>query len=378
MAKQLKGGYTTGACLAAGAKAGAMIMQGEDPGDRVDIVALDGTPLQIPIASVELLAHGVKVEIIKDAGDDPDITNGTSVFITFSFLTQEQLQPVYGQSILYKQILFEAGQGIGHATKPGLSLAVGEPAINPGPRQLVYNSIKDIIGDKACLVRVDIPAGTELATKTLNPVLGIEGGISVIGTTGVLRPMSEEAFKNSLVPQIEVAKAAGFTTQIFVPGKIGERIATSWGLPTEAMVQTSNFIGFMLAAGADHGLERILLFGHIGKLAKVAAGVFHTHNRVGDARLEVLAAYSAAKGMPAEGVQRILQAVTTEEALPVIEEYGLQSVYQVIAARASYRAERLLFNRLQVGTVLVTLQGKLLGMDEKAKEIGRDFGWQIK
>lgn len=378
MAKQLKGGYTTGACLAAGAKAGAMIMQEEDPGDRVDIVALDGTPLQIPIASVELLAHGVKVEIIKDAGDDPDITNGTSVFITFSFLTQEQLQPVYGQSILYKQILFEAGQGIGHATKPGLSLAVGEPAINPGPRQLVYNSIKDIIGDKACLVRVDIPAGTELATKTLNPVLGIEGGISVIGTTGVLRPMSEEAFKNSLVPQIEVAKAAGFTTQIFVPGKIGERIATSWGLPTEAMVQTSNFIGFMLEAGADHGLERILLFGHIGKLAKVAAGVFHTHNRVGDARLEVLAAYSAAQGMPAEGVQRILQAVTTEEALPVIEEYGLQSVYQVIAARASYRAERLLFNRLQVGTVLVTLQGKLLGMDEKAKEIGRDFGWQIK
>lgn len=378
MAKQLKGGYTTGACLAAGAKAGAMIMQGEDPGDRVDIVALDGTPLQIPIASVELLAHGVKVEIIKDAGDDPDITNGTSVFITFSFLTQEQLQPVYGQSILYQQILFEAGQGIGHATKPGLSLAVGEPAINPGPRQLVYNSIKDIIGDKACLVRVDIPAGTELATKTLNPVLGIEGGISVIGTTGGLRPMSEEAFKNSLVPQIEVAKAAGFTTQIFVPGKIGERIATSWGLPTEAMVQTSNFIGFMLEAGADHGLERILLFGHIGKLAKVAAGVFHTHNRVGDARLEVLAAYSAAQGMPAEGVQRILQAVTTEEALPVIEEYGLQSVYQVIAARASYRAERLLFNRLQVGTVLVTLQGKLLGMDEKAKEIGRDFGWQIK
>lgn len=378
MAKQLKGGYTTGACLAAGAKVGAMIMQGEDPGDRVDIVALDGTPLQIPIASVELLAHGVKVEIIKDAGDDPDITNGTSVFITFSFLTQEQLQPVYGQSILYQQILFEAGQGIGHATKPGLSLAVGEPAINPGPRQLVYNSIKDIIGDKACLVRVDIPAGTELATKTLNPVLGIEGGISVIGTTGVLRPMSEEAFKNSLVPQIEVAKAAGFTTQIFVPGKIGERIATSWGLPTEAMVQTSNFIGFMLEAGADHGLERILLFGHIGKLAKVAAGVFHTHNRVGDARLEVLAAYSAAQGMPAEGVQRILQAVTTEEALPVIEEYGLQSVYQVIAARASYRAERLLFNRLQVGTVLVTLQGKLLGMDEKAKEIGRDFGWQIK
>ena len=378
MAKQLKGGYTTGACLAAGARAAAMLLQGEDPGDKVDITALDGTPLQIPIHSVEMLPDAARVEIVKDAGDDPDITNGTSVFVTFRFLTLEQLKPVAGRSVVYEQILFEAGQGIGHATKPGLSLAVGEPAINPGPRQLVYNSVRDIVGDKPCMVRVDIPAGRELAAKTLNPVLGIEGGISVIGTTGVLRPMSEEAFKNSLIPQIEVAKAAGFTTQIFVPGKIGERIASSWGLPKEAMVQTSNFIGFMLEAAADRGLEKILLFGHIGKLAKVAAGVFHTHNRVGDARLEVLAAYSASMGMPAEGVRRILQAVTTEEALPVIEEYGLASVYEVIAARASYRAERFLFNRLQVGTVLVTLQGKLLGMDDKAREIGRDFGWQIK
>lgn len=378
MAKQLKGGYTTGACLAAGARAAAMLLQGEDPGNKVDITALDGTPLQIPIYSVEMLPDAARVEIVKDAGDDPDITNGTSVFVTFRFLTLEQLKPVAGRSVVYEQILFEAGQGIGHATKPGLSLAVGEPAINPGPRQLVYNSVRDIVGDKPCMVRVDIPAGRELAAKTLNPVLGIEGGISVIGTTGVLRPMSEEAFKNSLIPQIEVAKAAGFTTQIFVPGKIGERIASSWGLPKEAIVQTSNFIGFMLEAAADRGLEKILLFGHIGKLAKVAAGVFHTHNRVGDARLEVLAAYSASMGMPAEGVRRILQAVTTEEALPVIEEYGLASVYEVIAARASYRAERFLFNRLQVGTVLVTLQGKLLGMDDKAREIGRDFGWQIK
>ena len=242
----------------------------------------------------------------------------------------------------------------------------------------MYNSIHELLHDAPCLVQVDIPAGTELAKKTLNPVLGIEGGISVIGTTGVLRPMSEEAFKNSLVPQIEVAKAAGFSTQIFVPGKIGERIASSWGLPVEAMVQTSNFIGFMLEAAADHELERVLLFGHIGKLAKVAAGVFHTHNRVGDARLEVLGAYSAAEGMPAEGVRRILSAVTTEEALPVIEEYGLERVYDVIAARASYRAERLLFNRVKVGTVMVTLQGKLLGMDKAAREMGDDFKWQIK
>ena len=339
----------------------------------------------IPIKKIEKLAEDslapvIRAEVVKDAGDDPDITNGTSVFVTLTLArSEDDLKAVPGVSVRHENILFEAGEGIGHATKPGLSLSVGEPAINPGPRQLVHNSLLEAFGSpRPCRVRIDIPAGRELAKKTLNPVLGIEGGISIIGTTGVLRPMSEEAFKESLVPQIKVARAAGFDTQIFVPGKIGERIAASWGLPEAGMVQTSNFIGYMLEAAAEIGLKRILLFGHIGKLAKVAAGVFHTHNRVGDARLEVLAAYSGAMGMPGEGIERILGAVTTEEALPVIGEYGLERVYERIAARASYRAERLIFNKVQVGTVLVTLQGELLGMDDRAREIGGDFGWNIK
>lgn len=391
VAKVLRGGYTTGACVAAGAKAAALYLLGGLVDDVVEITALDGTRLTIPVKKIERLADSqlpdgesvVRAEIVKDAGDDPDITNGTSVFVSLTMVASDSLEhglkAVPGHSVRYENILFEAGEGIGHATKPGLSLAVGEPAINPGPRQLVYNSLLEVWGrPRPCKVRIDIPGGRELAKKTLNPVLGIEGGISVIGTTGVLRPMSEEAFKESLVPQIKVAMAAGFTTQIFVPGKIGERIAVSWGLPGAAMVQTSNFIGYMLEAAADMGLERILLFGHIGKLAKVAAGVFHTHNRIGDARLETLAAYSASLGMPREGVERILAAVTTEEALPVIAGYGLEGVYERIAARASYRAERLIFNKVQVGTVLVTLQGELLGMDDTARKIGGDFGWSIK
>ena len=385
MAKRLRGGYTTGACVAAGAKAAALYMQDSLTADVVEITALDGTRLMIPVKKIEKLAEDslapvIRAEVVKDAGDDPDITNGTSVFVTLTLArSEDDLKAVPGVSVRHENILFEAGEGIGHATKPGLSLSVGEPAINPGPRQLVHNSLLEAFGSpRPCRVRIDIPAGRELAKKTLNPVLGIEGGISIIGTTGVLRPMSEEAFKESLVPQIKVARAAGFDTQIFVPGKIGERIAASWGLPEAGMVQTSNFIGYMLEAAAEIGLKRILLFGHIGKLAKVAAGVFHTHNRVGDARLEVLAAYSGAMGMPGEGIERILGAVTTEEALPVIAEYGLERVYERIAARASYRAERLIFNKVQVGTVLVTLQGELLGMDDRAREIGGDFGWNIK
>jgi cobalt-precorrin-5B (C1)-methyltransferase len=255
---------------------------------------------------------------------------------------------------------------------------VGSPAINPGPRRLTENVIHELLGDDAALeVTVSIPAGVQLATKTLNPVLGVVGGISVIGTTGVLRPMSEEGFKNSLLPQIDVAKAAGYDTQIFVPGKIGENIAVKFGLPQGAIVQTSNFIGFMLDAAAEKKLKRVLLFGHLGKLAKVAAGVFHTHNRVGDGRLEAMAAYAAAEGLPAEGVRRILAATTTEDAMPVIEEYGLKKVYDILAERASLRSERHVFGELTVGTVMVTLKGELLGMDSHAREIGRDFHWNI-
>lgn len=366
MTKVLRGGFTTGACVAAGAKAAALFYQGTSV-NQIEIKALDGTMLTIPVKAICEDSAGIKVEVVKDSGDDPDITNGASILTTLS------LRDDAGG------IRYEAGEGVGHVTRPGLSVPVGEPAINPGPRKLVAEALKDVFGFVPdCIVRVDVPEGSSLAKKTLNPVLGVQGGISIIGTTGVLRPMSEEAFKESLVPQIDVAIAAGFKTLIFVPGKIGERIATEHGLPQEAIVQTSNFIGHMLEAAAERGLEQIMLFGHIGKLSKVAAGVFHTHNRVGDGRMEAIAAYSAAAGMPADGVKRILSAATTEEALPVIEEYGLESVYDDLAARASLRAQRFVFDELSVGTVLVTLGGNLLGMDETGRKIGDDFGWNIK
>ena len=365
MAKELRGGYTTGACMAAGVKAALLYEKGEKC-DTLELKALDDTILTIPVNAVRRTEEGICAEIIKDAGDDPDITNGVSVFTTIRHLPQGS------------GIVFRAGEGIGTVTKPGLSVPVGEPSINPGPRKLTQNVVEEVLGVGADLeVTVSIPAGKELCKQTLNPVLGVVGGISVVGTTGVLRPMSEEGFKNSLVPQIDVALAAGLDTQVFVPGKIGETLAVKHGIPKEAIVQTSNFIGFMLEAAAERGVKRVLLFGHIGKLAKVAAGVFYTHNRIGDARLEAIGAYAAAAGMPAEGIQRILNATTTEDALTVLEEYKYMHVCNTLAERASARAERFIFNKLTVGTVLATMQGTILGMDEHAKEMGRDFHWDI-
>lgn len=365
MERELRGGYTTGACAAAGVKAGLLFEAGQQV-EQVELAALDGTRLVIPVKCVERVSEGIRAEVVKFSGDDPDITNGVSVFTTIRHLEGES------------GIQFVGGEGIGHVTKPGLSVPVGEPAINPGPRQLIRNVVEELLGEDAGLVvTISIPAGKELAKRTLNPILGVEGGISVIGTTGVLRPMSEEAFKNSLVPQIDVAKAAGYSSLVFVPGKIGERIAMQYNLPQDAIVQTSNFIGFLLEAAAKRDIRRILLFGHIGKLAKVAAGVFHTHNRVADGRMEALAAYAAAEGLPSEGVRRILASVTTEDAMTVIEEYGIRQVYRILAERASLRAERYVFGEMEIGTVMVTLDGRVLGMDGKAKTIGGELRWTL-
>lgn len=368
MADELRSGYTTGACAAAGVKAVLLYEAGLE-WETVELTALDGTKLIIPVKAVRETEHGLEAEVVKFSGDDPDITNGVSVFTALRHLSGAP-----------EEIVFKAGKGIGRVTKPGLSVAVGEPSINPGPRQLIRQVIAELLGsDKQPLeVTISIPAGVELARQTLNPILGVEGGLSVIGTTGVLRPMSEEGFKNSLVPQIDVALAAGFTDLIFVPGKIGERIAASWQLPHEAMVQTSNFIGFMLEAAAKRGVKRILLFGHIGKLVKVAAGVFYTHNRIADARLETMAAYAAAAGLGSQGVQQLLASNTTEDALAVLSACNLrQTVCRRLAQQASCRVERYLFQKVQVGTVLVSLKGELLGMDDMAAKMGKAWGWEV-
>ena len=368
LSKHLQSGYTTGACAAAGVKAALLFEAGKN-WQNIELTALDGTKLAIPVKAVEKTADGTAAEVVKFSGDDPDITNGVSVFASIRRLNDSP-----------NAVVFKAGKGIGTITKAGLSVPVGEPAINPGPRRLIQNAVAEVLGTEhvPLEVTISIPAGAALAKKTLNPILGVEGGISVIGTTGVLRPMSEEGFRNSLVPQIDVARAAGFRDLIFVPGKIGERIAASWNLPAQAMVQTSNFIGFMLEAAAERGAERILLFGHIGKLSKVAAGVFYTHNRIADGRLEAMAAYSAAAGLPQADVCRLLAANTTEDALAVLDAAGLrETVCRKLAQRASARAERYLFQKMKIGTVMVTLDGRLLGMDDAAKEIGEGFGWNV-
>ena len=368
MRKEMKSGYTTGSCAAAGTKAALLALQGNVV-KEVELHALSGELLHIPIESVEFTADGAKAEVIKDGGDDPDITHGASVF------TEVVINP---QS---KTVNFHAGLGIGIVTQPGLFVEPGQPAINPGPRKMMTQVVQELLPQGCgCDITVSIPKGIELAKKTLNPILGIEGGISVIGTTGIVRPMSEEGFKNSLTPQISVAKANGYNDIVFVPGKIGENIAKALSLPSKALIQTSNFIGHMLEFAVDEEIKSVLLFGHLGKLVKVAGGIFYTHSKIADARLEIMASYAAMLGMDSTGVKEIFSVKTTEAAMPIIEKYGLveKGYYDLLAQRASLRSQQHVFNAFTVGTVIVTLKGEILGMDDNAKQIGGRLGWNLK
>ena len=366
MQKKMRPGITTGTCAAAATKAALLAWSGQKP-DTVDVTSPQGNIIHVKIAAYEQLVNGGTGAVIKDAGDDPDVTHGTTV------IAEVKVQKD-------TDIIITAGIGVGTVTKPGLSVGIGEPAINPGPRKMIMQAVRDVLpAGFGAIISISIPDGQRLAKRTLNASLGIVGGLSIIGTTGIVEPMSEEAFKNSLSPQISVVKALGYDQVVFAPGKIGQNIAINrYDLPAETVIQTSNFIGHMLESAVHYNMKKVLLFGHLGKLVKVAAGIFHTHNRMADARFETLAAYMAAEGAPRQAILDILACTTTEAAMPIIAHYKLQSVYQVLAERASARAKRYVFDDLIVGTVIVTLQGDILGLDDTAREIGGSLGWNIK
>ena len=363
--KPMRKGITTGTCAAAAAKAAVLAWKGQSV-VAVEVISPQGITLVVPIVESRALTNGGVGWVIKDAGDDPDITNGVKIAAEVMITDQPG-------------IAIRAGEGVGTVTKPGLAMPVGEAAVNPGPRTMIAKAVNDCLPPgKGAVVTISVPNGEKLAARTLNPILGIVGGLSIIGTTGIVEPMSEEAFKNSLVPQISVVQALGYDEIVFAPGKIGQDIAINhYGLPAETVVQTSNFIGHMLENAAKYGMRRVLLFGHLGKIVKVSAGIFHTHNRMADARMETLAAYLAVSGAPQIAIEEVLSATTTEATMPIIARYNMNGVYNLLAERASIRAMRYVFGDLTVGTVIVTLKGEILGLDQTAREIGGHLGWKI-
>ena len=303
-----------------------------------------------------------KVEVVSG---DLDCTNGTPIVVNVELTDTKGME-------------LKAGKGVGIVTRPGLQVKIGKPAINPGPQIMLRYVFEELIGkDKGCIVTISIPEGEELAKQTLNPAIGIKGGISVLGTTGIVKPMSEDAYKRSLAPQVPVVWADGYRTAVLCPGRIGENAAKIMGIPEGAIIETSNFIGFMMEQCIARGFEKMILVGHMGKLVKVASGSFHTYNRNSDGRMETMAAYAAANGASKEVVREILDCNTTDGAAIIIHREHLDMIYSQMAERAQVRSERYIFGKSRVGVIFAGMDGTIQAVSSHAKDILEEEGWNI-
>lgn len=348
----LRAGYTTGSCAAAAASAAVQLLYNRLDRPTVDVDTPAGIRLTLPLALQEAGEGWARAGVRKDAGDDPDVTHGTVIMALAKPLADGEIR-------------LDGGEGVGRVTKPGLAVSVGEAAINPVPRSQIFAAVSDVLypGEGVTII-ISVPGGEELAKRTLNPELGIIGGISILGTTGIVEPMSSDAFKRSLVPQIDVALAVGCRRLVLTPGKMGKRnVLSRLPVQPEAVVVMSNFVGTMLTACAAKGVEEVLLFGHIGKLVKVAAGITDTHSKVADARRETLVAHGALAGLPLESLNALMAHNTADESAGYLISQGYVQVLKAVAEAAARRAEAMVKGKLRVGCVMLNLAGEILAAD---------------
>ena len=357
MARFLKYGITTGATAAAAAKA-ATIAALKEPVDRVVIPTPIGLRFEVPIKSSKKLATGTAEAVaVKDAGQDIDATDKMEIIATVKITDDGK-------------VTIKSGVGVGVVTKPGLQVPVGEGAINPVPRSMITQAVKEALpAGKGAEVTISAPEGANIAKKTTNAKLGVKGGVSILGTTGVVKPLSLEACRRSLVPQIDVSLARGYKRIIYVPGNIGEKIAKEkFGIPEDAIVQTGDFVGYMLDKAVEKDVKEIIFIGHSGKLVKLAANIFNTHHKVGDARNEVIASYAGAAGASIQTIKELLAANTSDEATEILKQVSLvEKTYDKIAARVHQRISDRVENKIKLSIIIVAMDGKVLGMDENAR-----------
>lgn len=357
-----KSGVTTGSCAAGASKAACLLIQDNLQGTEVEIPLPEGQRLKLKIKSYEKVDGISRVGIIKDAGDDPDITHGLEIQAVVRVLSAQGNVRILG------------GQGVGVVTKKGLQVPVGESAINPVPRKMIEAAVREVFPQEEVEVIIEVPEGDKVAQHTLNPRLGIIGGISILGTTGIVRPMSEEAFKTSILPELDQALAYGHEAIILTPGHYGFRAATEQlSIPAEAIVQMSNFVGFMLEEAAYRKIKHVVLFGHIGKMIKLAGGIFHTHTHVADARMEILIAHAAMAGIPVETLRELAEFPTTEGAAKELQSLGCISFLSDLAERASQRAMDHVHGKMEIGMVFTLLDGEMIAWDKRAERIIKEF-----
>ena len=360
--KKLRFGYTTGTCAAAAAKAATVLLLTGDAPESVRIETPKGIALDLAVLEPVKGDGFASCAIQKDSGDDPDVTNGVLVYARVAFSGAPG-------------ITIDGGEGVGRVTKPGLKQRVGEAAINPVPRDMIREAVSEAAQDRECRtglsVVISIPEGVALAKKTFNPRLGIEGGISILGTSGIVEPMSEDALIDSIALEIRQRKALGEPRLILAPGNYGADFLTeACGIAETRIVKCSNYIGKALEAAIDAGFTEVLLAGHIGKLVKLSGGIMNTHSKEGDCRAELMAAAAILAGADADTARALFDCVTTDEMLRVLKARG---VFEKTMAALKSRTEAALKGRfkdqLTIGVIVFTGGNEELYRTDAAKRM---------
>jgi cobalt-precorrin-5B (C1)-methyltransferase len=327
----LRSGYTTGSCAAAGAKGAALALVEGRTIEAVEITLPRGERVRFALHScVRHSATSAACSVIKDAGDDPDVTHGAEI------CTRVDLEPPPG-------LRYRAGKGVGTVTKPGLELAVGEPAINPVPRRMIRQALEDVFGrawDRVGVtVTVSIPRGEELAKETLNARLGILGGLSILGTTGIVVPYSHAAFKVSILKAIRVARVNGCTHLVLTPGGKSEAFAQRlFRLPEEAFIEVGDFVAQAMAYCKRYRPSQVSFAALPAKFSKVAAGQLETHSRDGEVDFAFLAAVGAQAGLPAALCAKIRTATLAREVFGWVKQEAGAAEFCRLLSRAAQRA----------------------------------------
>ena len=314
--KKLRWGYTTGTCAAAASLAAVLMLLGRKETELVSLTTPKGVRLELEIEDIQMGENWVSCAVRKDGGDDPDVTNGMLVYSRAEYGTgSAEGEPENGYVFEREGVRIElmAGEGVGVVTKPGLNCPVGKPAINPVPRSMIFHQAERACresGFQGCIkLSVSVPGGKEQAEKTFNPRLGILGGISILGTSGMVEPMSERALLETIGLELRQKRLAGCERLILTPGNYGTAfLRDHLGIELDQAVKCSNFIGDTLDLAVQEKLRQVLLVGHGGKLIKLAAGVMNTHSSAADGRMEVLGAWGGALGASSERICRILEA----------------------------------------------------------------------
>ena len=370
----LRFGYTTGSCAAAAAKAAAhMLFSGEEI-RQVRLMTPKGVELYLDVEDISRGPGSVRCGVRKYSGDDPDVTDGLLVCAEVESAGQSA-----GEE---NEIRIIGGAGVGRVTRPGLEQAAGEAAVNKVPRRMIREAVREVCEKYGYTgsvhVTLSIPGGEETAKKTFNPRLGIQGGLSILGTTGIVEPMSEKALTDTIYLEMKVLRENGHRYCCVTPGNYGsDFIKNEMGMDLSLAVKCSNYIGETIQDASLLGMKGILLIGHVGKLIKLAAGVMNTHSRQADCRMEVLAAHGAMAGADRGTVTRIMGCINTTEAIGILKEKKLlEPVMETVMERIDGVLRRRSGEGLSIEAVMFSTEegvlGKTKGADALLEQIRRE------